>query len=510
MVKKTVIYDLEKLEILRQGWEEMQSIKEIFGWKKSSLIIIILCFFVLFSGNAYSANTLEADFSLSLDADYQDGSYFSVYKDDNYVYVASYYTGLQLYGFDGNKFTYLDNHYSGGSENFYFDVTGDEEFVYVACYGDGLRAYSVYENNLVLRDTIDNGGYYYGVTHDDNYIYTACYENGIKAYTFNGKDELSLVSSIDDGGRYLDIYTDGTYIYSSGNDGLRVFSFNGTEFSLIDYIKQPTGESDWYWDVTSDGKNVYIAGDYSGVKVYSFDGNTLTYVTEKNDGKRYLSVDCSGSFVFAGAAESDGCITQYYFTGDKLNLIDNTSEQQKCNGLYYDGSYLFAACQNQGLKVFAVEEKTVPDDTEYLFDVKVTLSEGNFKEGKNIESLVELLKAEGDGFANGTLTYTILDEDNNIVFTDIDPSSTLLQSTDTKLIPTGSLDPGKYTLNILLKYGDNQNASASKEFEIKEDSNTQALFSNLTVVFIALCACLLFILLFSHKKKISKMLKTKK
>jgi hypothetical protein len=488
----------------------MQSIKKIVGWKKSSLIIIIVCFFVLFSSNAYSADTLEADFSISLDADYQDGSYFSVYKDSTYVYVASYYTGLQLYGFDGNKFTFLDNHYTGGNENFYFDVTGDDEFVYVACYGDGLKVYSVYENKLVLRDSIDNDGYYYGVASDDSYIYTACYEEGIKAYTFDGKDKLSLTSSIDFGGRVLDIYTDGDYIYSCGNDGLKVLSFNGTSFSLIDHIKQPNSEADWYWDVCSDGTNIYVACDYGGIKVYSFDGDTLTYITEKNSGKRYLSVDCSNSFVFAGSAEADGSIEEYYFTGDKLNLIDNTSERQTCNGLFYDGSYLFAACQNQGLKVFEVEEKTIPDDTEYLFDVKVTLSEGNFKEGKNIESLVELLKAEGDGVANGTLTYTIFDENNKIVFTDIDPSSTLLQSTDTKLIPTGSLDPGKYTLNILLEYGDNQNASASKEFEIEKDSNTQVLFSNLTVVLIALSACLLFILLFSHKKKISKMLKTKK
>lgn len=496
--------------------KNMLSTKNICRNTKYFIAILLIGFFVLFSTQAHSNETIKVDLSSSLDEEYNSGDYLGVYSNNPYIYIASSNSGLLLYKFDGNKFIFLDSHIQNNENSDYCDVTGYGKYVYTACHKEGLKVYSISAEKLELKDSEYHGGDYYQVTCNENYIFAACYGGGIKAYSYDEKDNLNYITSTDQGGNYLDVHCHGEYVYSCGSDGLghngiRIYKFNGEKFSLIDSIKQPEGETTWYREICTgnNGSTIYIADEKNGIKIYSFNGSTLSYVNEENNGDIYLSIECKNNYVFTGSTKSGGCIKQYYYKNNKLNLINETTEKQTCVDLYYNGDYLYAACQKQGVKAFKIEKIINEKNTEYLFDVKVTLSEGRFKEGKNIESLVELLKAEGEGVSEGILTYTIKNKNNEIIWTDKDPSETLLKSTETKVIPTGSLEPGTYTLNIKLEYGDNQTASASKSFQIQK-IKTQSIFSNITILFIISSVALLTILLYSNKKKITKILKRKK
>ena len=204
--------------------------------------------------------------NFTLLATLDDGGYYAqVWSDGTYIYVTTDgWYGLRAYSFDGSNFTLLDTLQDGSGT--YWGVWCDVNYIYVACGGDGIRAYSFDGSDFTLLDTQDDGGSYWGVWSDGTYIYAACTGSGIRAYSFDGSN-FTLLDTQDDGGTYYDVWGDGTYIYTAcGTSGIRAYSFDGSDFTLLT-SKDDGGE---YWDVWGDGTYIYAACGDDGLRVYSF------------------------------------------------------------------------------------------------------------------------------------------------------------------------------------------------------------------------------------------------
>jgi hypothetical protein len=100
---------------------------------------------------------------------------------------------------------------------------------------------------------------------DDNYIYTACGADGLRIYSFDGSN-ITLVASHDAGGTYYDVKADDTFIYCcASSNGLILYTFDGTTLTLRD---TQTAESLTY-NVYNYNKDIFIGCTTSGIGVYN-------------------------------------------------------------------------------------------------------------------------------------------------------------------------------------------------------------------------------------------------
>ena len=204
--------------------------------------------------------------------------------------------------------------------------------------------------SLKLLDTQDDGGDYRHPWVHNNTIFAACSNDGLRAYSFDGSD-LTLIDSIDNGSNYREVWGDGTYIYvACYNEGIRAYSWDGISFTLLD--TQDDGGN--YWGVGGNDSYVYAACGASGLRAYSFNGITFNLIdTIDNSTEDYYDVDCNDSYIFT--AVDDHGVFAYSFDGTNLNYINKKDDGSFYRRTHLDkiNGYIYVACYNEGVRAYS-------------------------------------------------------------------------------------------------------------------------------------------------------------
>ena len=196
-------------------------------------------------------------------------------------------------------------------------------YVYAACEGDGLRVYKVVGNQLVLKD---NTSYRcLGVAVNNNYVYASSNpEDTLYVYSFDGSS-LTLLDSIGITGPQYGLTCDGdnnVYVPDTGN--IEAYSFDGTTLTLEDSV----GTGTTYSRITRVGKYICVAdigvADHK-IYAYSFDGSSLTEeatYTYASATIRNLSSD--GDFLFVADEWEGGSVLS--FNGTDFDVLHEISD----------------------------------------------------------------------------------------------------------------------------------------------------------------------------------------
>jgi 6-phosphogluconolactonase (cycloisomerase 2 family) len=201
---------------------------------------------------------------------------------------------------------------------------------------------------LNLLDTQDNGNDYKDVWGDGTYVFTACYSSGVRAYSFDGTD-FTLLDTDTPSGLTYGVYSDGTYVYGARySNGIDAYTFDGNTLVLKDTHH---GGSGTYYDIWGDGTYVYAAVQGIGIYAYTFDGTDLTNVGHSTHGTNGVWGD--GTYIYS-ACQSSG-IRAYTFNGTDFTLLDTLDN----GGVYYDvwgdGTYIYAACYLNGVRAYSFD-----------------------------------------------------------------------------------------------------------------------------------------------------------
>jgi hypothetical protein len=197
-------------------------------------------------------------------------AYADVWVNGNYIFVTRGMSGICAYYFDPSTYTltYLDGINATGSDRVGLDdVVGYSNYIF-AC---GSRVTPDW--NHLTAYSFDYGG-------SDTFTWITHYNVSSPVY----------IGSLD---------TDGTYIYTAGwylTNGINVFSFDGSTFTLEDTIN--TGEP--VFDIYEDSVSglIYIANRNDGIKVYSFIGASLLLEYVRDDGQVPYVINGNDTMIF--------------------------------------------------------------------------------------------------------------------------------------------------------------------------------------------------------------------
>jgi len=305
-----------------------------------------------------SGDGTKFDFSTSSTQDDGD-AYTSIYADEDYIYVACRGDGLRAYSFDGTTITLLDDDDNAAIGD-YNAVHGDDNNIFIAALSDGIATYSFNGSTLTYITKSDAGGDYYDVYSDGTYIYAACGNDGLRVYTFAG-GSFNLVTTKDDGGLYRGVYSDGTYIYTACDlSGIRAYTFNGTTLSLAG----ERDDSGNYINVSGDGTYIYAACGNVGLRVYSFNGTTFSYIDGINNGGDYWATYINNDYIYTATTSG---VRGYVFCSDELTLV-NSDTGITAYGIFSDGTYLYAALNDDGLRAYSLYDRYL-DISQYYLEV---------------------------------------------------------------------------------------------------------------------------------------------
>lgn len=200
-------------------------------------------------------------------------AYADVWVNGNYIFVTRGMAGICAY---------------------YFDYTDDS--TYTLTYLDGINATG--GDRVGLADVV---GY-------SNYIFASGSRstpdwNHLKAYSFDygGSDTFTWIDNYNiSSPMYIaSLDTDGAYIYTGGwfsTNGVNVFSFDGSTFTLEDTIGTPSPVFDIYEDNVSG--LIYTAQRADGIIVYSFIGASLAVEYVRDDGQSPYKIDGNDTMIF--------------------------------------------------------------------------------------------------------------------------------------------------------------------------------------------------------------------
>ena len=275
----------------------------------------------------------------------------------NYIFVATQnildvtQSGLIVYEFDGFQIFRVDGLDTAGEA---WSVFGDDNYIYVADGNSGLKAYTFDGTSLTLVGQIPTAFNARAVWVDENYVYVAADTDGIAAFTFDGTNFTQL-TIFDTPGEGADLMGDGTYIYlADGSSGLRVCTFNGLVFNEIDFdLPEPASLSDQIW---IESNYIHVANSVAGVVSYTFDGanfsklaNYVTngdaidvwsdrdyiYVADTNGGLRILSFDGSEYVEFSDEEALNNLAPPHQFSVDSdyiYSVVDDKAQVHKLEG----------------------------------------------------------------------------------------------------------------------------------------------------------------------------------
>lgn len=207
-----------------------------------------------------------------------------VNENGTHIFVADSGVGLHAYRYwkENNTLLYLSTTSDGMSDAVGWSVTATEvgtgifDVFFGEYTGEKVYSYSFNENgtnDFWAKSTLSITDDVWGLAHDDNYLYVSAYASGLFAYTFDRVTGFDLKGSIDNGGYYkaLQLDKNKTFIFSSIYPYVRMYTFNGTDFTL-----------ETYTETSHDGFNVYSA---------SWDGKYMAFPTSSPSGIYFYLVN---------------------------------------------------------------------------------------------------------------------------------------------------------------------------------------------------------------------------
>jgi hypothetical protein len=164
-------------------------------------------------------------------------------------------------------------------------------FVHVCNTQGTMRAYSFDGTNFTLITTYQSlNAYPFQTVYNGTYFYRGDMNissaTGLIALTFNGTSYAVVGSSYYSSTQYPDatkaVYYDGLYIISQFYTGLYAHTFNGSTFSQVGNTFTINSSSVQRY-LSYDGQYYYLATSGSGVRVFTFNGTNFTELTPFSD-----------------------------------------------------------------------------------------------------------------------------------------------------------------------------------------------------------------------------------
>lgn len=160
-----------------------------------------------------------------------------------------------------------------------------------------------------------------------------------------GMFKLGLIDSISDAStQALDFYVNGTQVYTTHgqSDGLRVYSFDGTTLTHIDDIY----DGGYYRGVWGDGMYIYVACQSHGLRAYRLDDDNNLILIDTFPFLSHYDVWGDGTYIYTACTTSG--ISAFTFDGTSFTSIDT---DVLFGGYYYrtvwgDGTYIYVACES--------------------------------------------------------------------------------------------------------------------------------------------------------------------
>jgi len=106
--------------------------------------------------------------------------------------------------------------------------------------------------------------------------------------------------------------------------------------------------------------------------------------------------------------------------------------------------------------------------SQLLFDITLDVKQIRLTENKFLIFDIELIEQIGLEKVDAHIKYSIIDEDNNEIFSQIETKAIQEKLNYEKELSEATLEEGKYTLRVDILYGNLQRAYAEQKFEIKD------------------------------------------
>jgi len=168
-------------------------------------------------------------------------------------------------------------------------------------------------------------------------------------------------------------------------------------------------------------------------------------------------------------------------------------------------------CKNigtcEGIEGNPVEERICSDA---LFDVTLKFTDLLITENNTLRFNIDLIEQEGIDKIDVQIKYSIIDKDNNEIFSQIETKAIQGELNYEKEIGEVKLADGEYILRVDILYGNLQKAFAEQRFEVKKGglgAPTREFTNKLLIIFgsvIILLILIIFILIKRRKKKAGK------
>lgn len=201
-------------------------------------------------------------------------------KDDGTIFCANNSNGLLAFTYEDSVFSLIAKKNTPFLSMYemegFNDVEVKENIIYIAGVSGGVYAYEYTGNSFLLLDNRDE--VYYGcfnVKVVENTVFVATGSSSLWVYGFNGSAFSVLDRIICDGNTQRLAYDENGTIYSAnGTDGLRVYQIIDNEFVHIAHLN----DSRYVLDVavSPDGSMIFLANKRDGIGVYSFNGSDFT------------------------------------------------------------------------------------------------------------------------------------------------------------------------------------------------------------------------------------------
>ena len=162
--------------------------------------------------------------------------------------------------------------------------------------------------------------------------------------------------------------------------------------------------------------------------------------------------------------------------------------------------YLHSANQAQAQIELKLFEQEIPAGVEYfeLFDIRVRLEEHTIYSPTDLSATIEFTNF-GEGPSHVRLIYSIINSDEEEVFTGIDQKIVETNEIMRKKFSTLKIPNGDYKIRTTIYYGDNQEATSEESFTLKGVPKSQLIKQPL--FFIAIIVISFGLVVFLKKKE---------
>ena len=189
----------------------------------------------------------------------------------------------------------------------------------------------------------------YGIVTLNEYVYMSSISpQGLRAYTFDGTN-YSLAGSINDSAQPYGICMHGHWIaVAAYTDGLRVYSFDGTNFTLVQ--NSVTSNAAY---VCSNGLHIYVHDIDDGIYRYTWVNEVLTETHNNAHGYGVRGIDSGSYYVFA-ACGADGLVC---FDNGDVGEAGKIDEGGYANDVWYDeiNNVIHLANLNDGIRAYTFD-----------------------------------------------------------------------------------------------------------------------------------------------------------